>query len=165
MAELKFERYGLGIIKGLSVTMKNLLGRTITSEYPEKKLTVSRRFRGNHLVWCPERCTGCATCAKMCPQGNIEIVTSRDSQEGNCRLVDKFELDTGRCIMCGLCVEACPFDALYMGLNFERATYRREELVLDKNALTVSDDMRPSGYFRPKTEAALPKQSLLIERA
>jgi len=156
---LKFERYGKGIARGMALTFKHLFRRPITVQYPEEKLAVSRRIRGHELVWSPERCTGCATCARACPQGNIEIVTHA---QGNKYVVDKFEVDIGRCMFCGLCVEACPYAALAMGTSYERARRRRQQLVLGKEDLTMSEAMRPSAYARPEFEAALPKQSLLV---
>jgi len=157
---LKFERYGIGIAKGMALTFRHLFRPPITVQYPEEKLIVSRRTRGNELVWYLDKCTGCATCAKACPQGNIEIVTHIGND--NNYVVDKFEVDTGRCMFCGLCVEACPFDALAMGCSYERAQHRRRDLVLSKEGLQLSDIRQPSGYARPKIEVTLPKQSLLI---
>lgn len=160
---MKFEHYGIGVAKGMALTFKHLFRAPITVQYPEEKLVTSRRIRGNELVWFPLKCTGCATCAKSCPQGNIEIIThSGDQAKPNYYVVDKFEVDTGRCMFCGLCVESCPFDALAMGLSYERATYRRGELVLSKEDLSLSDKRKPSGYYRPEIEATLPKQTLLI---
>ena len=72
---MKFERYGIGIIKGMTVTIRHLLRHPTVSQYPEQRLNISRRTRGNELVWNAERCTGCGTCAKSCPLGAIEIVT------------------------------------------------------------------------------------------
>jgi len=160
---LKFERFGLGIIKGLALTWKHLFRRPITTQYPEERLTTSRRIRGNELVWDREKCTGCATCAKSCPQGAIQIVTSVSAEENKYE-VEKFEVDTGYCIFCGLCVESCPYEALFMGYAYERARYRRQELVLAKEDLLLSDERQPSGYARPKIEAALPQQTLLLDR-
>jgi len=159
---LKLEHYGIGIAKGMALTFKHLFRKPITTQYPEERLTVSRRTRGNELVWDKERCTGCATCAESCPEGCIEIITSRG--EENNYIVDKFEVDMGRCIFCGLCVEACPFEALFMGYAYERARYRRQELVMDKEALLLSGERQPSGYARPKIEAGLPRQTLLLDR-
>lgn len=159
---MKFERYGKGIAKGLTVTIKHLFRHPVTVQYPEQRLNVSRRIRGNELIWDKERCTGCATCAKSCPQGAIEIVTSKG--EENNYIVDKFEVDTGYCIFCGLCVESCPYEALFMGYAYERARYRRQELVLAKEALLVSDERQPSGYMHPEIAAQLPKQTLLLEK-
>ena len=160
---MKFERYGVGIAKGLAVTIKHLFRRPITTQYPEERLNVSRRIRGNELIWDRVKCTGCATCAKTCPQGVIRIVTSVDAIENKYR-VDKIEVDTGYCISCGLCVEACPYDALFMGYAYERAKYRRGELVQTNEMLLESPERRRSGYFHPDVAAELPRQTLLVER-
>ena len=158
---MKFERYGIGIAKGMAMTFKHLLRNPITVQYPEEKLVVSRRIRGNELVWFSGMCTGCSTCAKSCPQGNIEIVTHVG--DDNNYVVDKFEVDTGRCIFCGLCVESCPYEALALGVSYERSQYRRGEMVLSKDMLLISDIRQPSGYARPRIEATLPKQTLLVD--
>jgi len=160
---LRFERYGIGIAKGMALTFKHLFRHPITTQYPEERLTTSRRIRGNELVWDKEKCTGCATCAKSCPQGAIQIITSVKAEE-NKYVVEKFEVDIGYCIFCGLCVESCPYEALFMSYDYERARYRRQELVMAKEGLLLSDKKQPSGYARPKVEATLPKQTLLLDR-
>jgi len=160
---LKFERYGIGIVKGLTVTIRHLLRHPTVSQYPEQRLNMSRRFRGNELIWSRERCTGCATCAKTCPQGAIEIVTSTN-QVNNKYEVEKYEVDTGYCIQCGLCVEACPYDALFMGYSYERAKYQRGDLVQSDDMLLESDKRPASGYFHPDIAEKLPEQTLLVER-
>ena len=157
---MRFERYGIGIAKGMALTFKHLFRSPITVQYPDEKLVTSRRIRGNELVWFPLSCTGCATCAKACPQGNIIVQTHRG--EDSKFIVDKFEIDTGRCMFCGLCVESCPYNALAMGLSYECARYRRGDLVLNKEKLCVSQDHQPSAYFRPQFDGSLPQQSLLI---
>jgi NADH-quinone oxidoreductase chain I len=158
-----FERYGIGIIKGLSVTLRNLFRIPVTTQYPEQRLNPSRRIRGNELIWSQERCTGCGTCAKSCPQGSINIVTSVKLEENKYQ-VERFEVDMGYCIFCGLCVEACPYSALFLGYAYERARYRRGELVLTKESLLESAERKPSGYAHPEIAAELPAQSLLVNR-
>jgi len=159
---LKFERYGKGIAKGLMVTIRHLFRHPVTTQYPEQRLNTSRRIRGNELIWDNIKCTGCATCAKSCPQGAIRIVTSVNSVE-NKYVVEKFDVDTGYCIQCGLCVEACPYEAIFMGYAYERAKYRRGELVQADEMLLASTERRRSGYMYPEIAAELPKQTLLVE--
>ena len=160
---MKFERYGIGIAKGLMVTIRHLFRHPVTTQYPEQRLDISRRTRGNELIWNREKCTGCGTCAKTCPQGAIEIITSTDLGE-NRYAVEEYRIDTGYCIQCGLCVESCPYEALYMGYAFERARYRRTEIVQDKETMLYSPDREVSGYYYPEFAAKLPEQTLLLDR-
>jgi formate hydrogenlyase subunit 6/NADH:ubiquinone oxidoreductase subunit I len=160
---LKFERYGIGIARGMLVTVRHLFRHPVTVQYPEKKLNTSRRARGNELVWSRLRCTGCRTCAKTCPQGAIRLATAADGRE-NRYVVEKIEVDTGYCISCGLCVEACPYEALFMGYSYERAMYRRGELVQTDEMLLESAGRPRSGYMHPEIATGLPRQTLLVER-
>ena len=97
---MKFERYGKGIAKGLIVTITHLFRHPITTQYPEERLTISRRSRGNELVWGKEQCTGCTTCAKSCPQGSIKIITPPNGGNG---------------LVTAPCSQACP-----AGINIPR---------------------------------------------
>jgi formate hydrogenlyase subunit 6/NADH:ubiquinone oxidoreductase subunit I len=161
---LKFERYGLGIAKGLSVTLGYFFRRPSVTQYPDQKLNVSRRTRGQEMVWDREKCTGCCTCAKSCPQGVIEIVTSTN-MKNNKYEVEKYQVDTGYCIQCGLCVESCPYEALFFSTNYECAKYRRGDLVQNKEDMMLeSGNKQRSAYFYSELEADLPRQTLLIER-
>lgn len=160
---MKFEHYGIGIVKGLEVTILNLFRHAAVSQYPEQRLNISRRSRGNELIWSRERCTGCGTCAKSCPQGAIEIVTTTNIKD-NKYDVEKYRVDTGYCIMCGLCVEACPYDALFLGYSYERAQYRRNDLIQADDGLLESPDRPVSGYYHPDIAEKLPQQTLLIDK-
>ena len=185
--------YGMGLFKGLGITLKNLImpSRQFTiHQYPDRKIgplglarmegknpvafALTRpgatmkammglssvpdrqdqhpRFRGEEFSWYDNRCTGCASCAKYCPLGIIKIVTSASEtavQEGDKYAIDVFDIDIGRCMFCGLCVEACPYDALHMGSGFEEGTYRRSELVIDVDKLKAAPK-KPSQWFRPQ---------------
>ena len=146
--------YGLGLAKGLAVTMKNLFRRPFTIQYPEERVPQHPRFRGEEFVFYEERCTGCASCAKYCPLGIIRIVTDPSGtapEEGDKYKLEVFDIDIGRCMFCGLCVEACPYDALFMGSGFERGRYQRKDLVITIDELRHADK-RPSTWFRPQLE-------------
>ena len=121
----------------------------------EDRMPQHPRFRGQEFTWYEERCTGCASCAKYCPLGIIRIVTAPGDialQDGGKYDIEVFDIETGRCMYCGLCVEACPYDALHMGSGFEESTYTRSELVVDVDRLK-SSPKRPSTWFRPQLEA------------
>jgi len=160
---LKFEHFGLGIIKGMSVTIRYLFRHPTVTQYPEQHLNVSRRTRGNELIWSRKNCTGCGTCAKACPQGAIELVTATDLKSNKYK-VETYRVDTGYCIQCGLCIEACPYDALFMGYSYERAKYRRGDLVQTDDELLESPERPTSGYYHPEIAAKLPEQTLLIDK-
>lgn len=145
---------GIGIAKGMAVTLKNLFRKPTTIQYPEERVPQHPRFRGEEFTWYEERCTGCASCAKYCPLGIIKIVTHPSGtamQEGDKYAVDVFDIDIGRCMFCGLCVEACPYDALFMGSGFERGSYARADLVINADELRKAEK-RPSVWLRPQLE-------------
>jgi NADH-quinone oxidoreductase subunit I len=146
--------YGIGILKGMMVTMANFLRKPSTVQYPETRLKQHPRFRGEDFVWYEERCTGCASCAKYCPLGIIKIVTSGSGSqisEGEKYKLETFDIELARCMFCGLCVEACPYDALHLGSGFERARERKSDLVIPLEELR-SSPKRPSTWFRPQLE-------------
>ncbi|MBC7372602.1 MAG: 4Fe-4S binding protein, partial [Frankiales bacterium] len=50
-------------------------------------------------------------------------------------VVDRFAIDWSLCLYCGICVEVCPFDALFWAPALVPATAEREELVQERAAL------------------------------
>ncbi len=146
--------YGLGLLRGFVVTLRNMGRKPFTVQYPEQRLEQHPRFRGLEFTWYEDRCTGCASCAKYCPLGIIRIETDPNGgneQDGGSYKIDVFDIDQGRCMYCGLCVEACPYDALHMGTRFEEAQYKREDLVITVDVLREREK-HPSAWFRPQLE-------------
>ena len=139
--------YGIGILKGMSVTFRHLLRPPITVQYPEENRPLPKRIRGVEFAWYVDKCTGCATCAKACPHGVITVVTSPNGSGGY--NVDKFQIRTETCLFCGLCAESCPYEALHMGTELFRAHYLRDRLVLQKEDL-IAAPKAPSEFAYPK---------------
>ena len=51
----------------------------------------------------PEKCTGCATCLEVCPQGVLALV------EDKVQIVDQ-----DACMECGACARNCPEGAIHV---------------------------------------------------
>ena len=46
-----------------------------------------------------------------------------------------YEINLSRCIFCGYCELACPFDAITLGNDFELSEYSRDDLIYTKDML------------------------------
>ena len=51
------------------------------------------------------------------------------------KILDRFAIDYALCMYCGICVEVCPFDALFWSREFEYAEYDIDELTHEKERL------------------------------
>lgn len=146
--------WGTGILKGLAISMRNAIRGPITVQYPREKIDLPERARwavelklddeGNH------KCTGCLACEKACPDYIIDIDVT--TNEDRSKHIDRWHYEIGACMMCGLCVEACPFDAIKMGHNYELARYKPEELEYDLLADTPA--AKPKRAERPAAAPA-----------
>jgi NADH-quinone oxidoreductase subunit I len=132
---------GLGLIKGLMVTLKTLLSRSITQPYPHVKPDLPPRTRGV-IALKPENCTVCWKCSRECPDWCIYIESHKETHQPasggrarSAKVLDRFAIDYALCMYCGICVEVCPFDALFWSPEFEYATYSIQELTHEKEKL------------------------------
>jgi formate hydrogenlyase subunit 6/NADH:ubiquinone oxidoreductase subunit I len=132
---------GLGLLKGLGVTLKHALRPSITQQYPDEKPDLPPRTRGV-IALKEANCTVCYKCSRECPDWCIYIDAHKETHEpasgGKARSVkvlDRFAIDYALCMYCGICVEVCPFDALFWSPEFEYSEYEIVELTHEKEKL------------------------------
>ena len=66
-------------------------------------------------------------------------------------MLDKFDIDFSLCMYCGICIEVCPFDALYWSPEFEYAEHDIRDLLHDKDHLgAVDGDRTAAARARPE---------------
>jgi NADH-quinone oxidoreductase subunit I len=125
--------YGMGVVRGMVVTLQHVFRPPITVNYPEYQRDIPVRARTN-LLWFEERCTGCSTCAQACPDGCI-LVETAPRTDGTLE-IKRYEIDFRICMYCGLCTEACPYQAIQAGGRYDDAQYLFEDMYRDRVALT-----------------------------
>jgi formate hydrogenlyase subunit 6/NADH:ubiquinone oxidoreductase subunit I len=132
---------GLGLMKGLGVTLKHALRPSITQQYPEVKPDLPPRTRGV-IALKEANCTVCYKCSRECPDWCIYIDAHKETHEPasggrgrSMKVLDRFAIDYALCMYCGICVEVCPFDALFWSPEFEYAEYDIVELTHEKEKL------------------------------
>ena len=64
----------------------------------------------------------------------LNLGIAAENEDGE-KYAQHYEINTGRCIFCGYCVEACPVGALQMTGEYELADYSRESLIYNKERL------------------------------
>jgi ferredoxin len=70
------------------------------------------------------------------------------------RILQKYEVDESRCILCGICVDACPYDALRDGADIELAHTSREHPAFDLMAVAAIDRETEVTYIRRERDWA-----------
>src|SRR5262245_61225059 len=132
---------GAGLLKGLGVTFRTMSRRSATAQYPHVRPDLPARSRGV-IALVEENCTVCMLCSRECPDWCIYIDSHKETvapkEGGRARtrnILDRFAIDFALCMYCGICVEVCPFDALYWSPEFEYAEYAHEPLTHEKERL------------------------------
>ena len=131
-----------GLLRGMATTAKSVLRPTHTQEYPDVAPTLPPRSRGV-IALLEENCTSCMLCARECPDWCIYIEAHKTlapprREGGKPRSVnelDRFDFDYSLCMYCGICVEVCPFEALFWSPEYEYSEVRIADLLHDKSRL------------------------------
>ena len=163
-------------LKGLLTTLPWLFRRPVTAHYPEQHLPVQERYMGfpallTDVTADEPFCTGCMVCVRECPtqcmsatmHDNPLFVEGRSHRR---KIIERFEINLNRCILCGICVDVCSFDAIEMSYEHELASYARAGARADLPTLLAQGSryMEMSGWTpanREKNvaEAALAKKT------
>ena len=140
-----------GLMKGLGVTLKTAAqtmkprkmgGGAATVQYPREKEAPTLRARGV-IALHQGNCTVCMLCARSCPdwciyiEGHKELAPPRRAGGAPRKVnkLDRFDIDYALCMYCGICVEVCPFDALFWSPEYEYSEPRIADLLHDKDKL------------------------------
>jgi NADH-quinone oxidoreductase subunit I len=134
---------GIGLLKGLAVTFKHLFKHNTVIQYPDVKQDLPSRTRGV-IALKEENCTVCMLCARECPDWCIYIDSHKETlppkREGGRprkrNVLDRFAIDYALCMYCGICVEVCPYDALFWSREFEYSEYDIRQLTHEKEKLS-----------------------------
>ncbi|WP_307848658.1 4Fe-4S binding protein [Microbispora oryzae] len=112
-----------------------------TRQYPEVRPDPPARSRGV-IALVEENCTVCMLCARECPDWCVyvdshkETLPAPDGGRPRARnVLDRFAIDFSLCMYCGICIEVCPFDALFWSPEFEYAEYDVRDLLHEKERL------------------------------
>ncbi|MCB0951367.1 MAG: NADH-quinone oxidoreductase subunit I [Microthrixaceae bacterium] len=171
-----------GLFAGLGVTMRTAL-RTMFPKRGAKTL-IPAPSKGAHTVQYPhevdvpaprargvialhtENCTACMLCARECPDWCIYIeghkTLAPPRREGgkprSVNELDRFDIDYSLCMYCGICVEVCPFEALFWSPEFEYSELKIADLIHDKGRLSMwMETVPPFESYEAGSEAKVLK--------
>jgi NADH-quinone oxidoreductase subunit I len=163
----------LNSIKGMMLTLASTvkgLRKPVTRQYPTTPTPVQPRFMGFPALTWDEKvgepfCTGCMVCIRNCPTQCMSA-SMKDNPlqaEGKShrrKIVDYFEINLNRCILCGICVEVCNFDAIVMSHEHEMSTYERNGDRVDLPALLKIGHkyQKETGWIPPSVAAKQKKE-------
>jgi NADH-quinone oxidoreductase subunit I len=123
------------LFMGLRVTIGQFFKPNVTVQYPHESLKMPARFRGHiELVRDPETgkaiCYACKLCERACPSDCITVEGVKLEGDKK-KSVSAFKLDFTKCSLCGSCVEACKSNAIRYTRDYNLASRRKEDFIMD----------------------------------
>ena len=168
-------------LKGLVLTLvstMNGLRAPVTRQYPssgnllkrqDEPTPVKDRFMGfPALTWDEDVnepfCTSCMVCIRQCPTQCMSSVMKdnplhAEGKSDRRKIVDTFEINLNRCILCGICVEVCNFDAIVMSHEHEMSAFNRNAARVDLPAL-----LEIGQKFQRETDWIPPTQRAKVQK-
>ena len=144
--------------EGVATTLRHLVGRKKTVQFPEEPHQVVDPliYRGVHRLNRDEqgrvKCVACFLCATACPAHCIDIVAAESPWPDREKYPQSFTIDELRCIFCGMCEEACPVDAIELTSLYDLSGKSREEMIFDKEKLlSIYDQTKDAEPMRTAT--------------
>lgn len=135
-------------LRSLWIVFLHMFHKRETVQYPDEKPDLAPRYRGRIILSRDpdgnERCVACYLCAVACPVDCIALQATED--EHGRRYPEWFRINFSRCIYCGFCEDACPTYAIQLTPDFEMSEYDRNNMVYEKNDLTISGEGKYHGY-------------------
>ena len=123
------------LLSGMGVTLGQFFKPNVTVNYPYESLKMTPRFRGHIELLKDEAtgltlCTSCQLCAKACPSFCITVEGVKP-EGAKRKFANLYRLDFTKCSLCAACVEVCPTDAIRFSKDYNLASTKASDYIMD----------------------------------